>query len=334
MLKRLVFCLSICATSSTAESALVDASLDQHILPKVAAFSESAATLAETTIAHCSEKSPELRAAFGRAFDDWIAISHLRFGPIETDERGFAIAFWPDTKGFTPKALNQLIAESDPSIYDPEAFATVSVAARGFYGLEFLLFDPGFAQQDTAEFRCDLIRAISTEIFRNARGIAMDWQLYHGALREPSDRGQYKSDEEALREVFKALLTGLQFTADARLGRPLGTFERPRPRRAEARRSQRSLRHITISLEATYELAMLLSETEPEIRHSLVLAFDRALELAKDLEDPSFANIADPTSRFRVKVLQDAVNRIQDIAILELAPALGVSAGFNALDGD
>ena len=33
------------------------------------------------------------------------AVEHLRFGPLEEDNPGFAIAFWPDTKGATPRTL-------------------------------------------------------------------------------------------------------------------------------------------------------------------------------------------------------------------------------------
>jgi predicted lipoprotein len=334
MWKPCAIALCLMANSALADQKLVNSALDYHILPAFETLATETVTLAETTAAHCSPDSPELRAAYGRAFDAWVNVSHLRFGPSEEEDRAFALAFWPDTKGFTPKALNRLIAAKDPIVFDPVDFATLSVAGRGFYALEFLLFDEAFSQEDTADYRCDLVRAIAQEIHRNANGIAIDWKTYQDALRTPAQDGLYKTDEEALREVFKALLTGLQFTSDARLGRPLGTFDRPRPRRAEARRSERSLRHVDQSLASTYALALILSEDQPMIRKSLVLAFDRALELARDLDDPSFAGVADPAGRFRVEVLQSAVDRIREIATLELAPALGVSAGFNALDGD
>lgn len=150
----------------------------------------------------------------------------------------------------------------------------------------------------------------------------------------PETEGLYKTEEEALREVFKALNTGLQFTSLARLGRPLGTFERPRPRRAEARRSLRSARHVELALQATYALARILASDDPQIARDLALAYDRALDLVGDLNDPDFSGVAEPMGRFRVEVLQQAIDRIREIVILELAPALGVTAGFNALDGD
>lgn len=334
MLKRLCLILTLCGHSASADQALVDQALDDHILPSFAALAESASTLSEVAAIHCEAEKAELRGAFSDAFDAWVRASHIRVGPSEEDERAFALAFWPDTKGFTPKSLNALISAADPIVFNPQEFATLSIAARGFYAMEFLLFDPAFQSEDTAEYRCDLIRAIAAEINRNASAIKWGWQTFQEGLRVPSEEGPYKTSDESLREVFKALHTGLQFTSDARLGRPLGTFDRPRPARAEARRSARSARHVELSLLATYDLAMILAKDHPLIAQDLGLAYDRAVELVRDLEDADFSGVADPMGRFRVEVLQQAVDRIREIVTFELAPALGVTAGFNALDGD
>lgn len=334
MIKRLCLVLTICGQSALADQALVDQALDDHVLPTFDVLAESASTLSEVAAIHCEPEKAELRGAFSDAFDAWVRASHIRVGPSEEEERAYALAFWPDTKGFTSKALNSLIRDADPIVFNPEEYATLSIAARGFYAMEFLLFDPAYQVEETAEYRCDLTRAIASEINRNATAIKWGWQAFQDGLRLPSDKGPYKTDEEALREVFKALHTGLQFTSDARLGRPLGTFDRPRPQRAEARRSARSARHVELSLLATYDLAMILAKDHPLIAQDLGLAYDRAVELVRDIEDPDFSGVADPMGRFRVEVVQQAVDRIREIVTFELAPALGVTAGFNALDGD
>ena len=102
-----------------------------------------------------------LGRSLSRRFDAWVGVSHLRFGPSEQDDRAFALAFWPDPRGSTPKALAALIRDEDPVVSNPDDFSTVSIAARGFYALEFLLFDPQFATAENTDYLCALIQASS-----------------------------------------------------------------------------------------------------------------------------------------------------------------------------
>lgn len=305
-----------------------------HVLPGYAQLAQSTEVLSDTAQADCTPESSDLRAAFGEAFDNWISVSHLRFGPSEIDDRAFALAFWPDTKGFTPKALSRLIADEDGAVQSPSEFAETSVAGRGFFALEQMLYEPGFSEQGSADYRCDLIRAIAADIDHNADAIDADWQGYAQVLTQPGDDSRYRSEDEAMQELFKALSTGLEFTADTRIGRPLGTFDRPRPKRAEARRSGRSLRHVELSLIALRDLALRLSVNHPDIGNGLTAAFDRAMERAQSLDDPDFSGVANPQGRIRVEALQKAIADIRAITATELGPTLGISAGFNSLDGD
>lgn len=307
---------------------------ENHILPRFADLSEATGGLSHAAQADCTPGSAELRTAFNAAFDDWISASHLRFGPTEVDDRAFALAFWPDTKGFTPKALSGLIAAEDATVNDPEAFAETSIAGRGFFALERMLYDPAMGEQGSAAYRCALIRAIATDIDRNAGAINTDWQGYAPHLTQPGGDSPYRSGDEAMQELFKALSVGLQFTSDTRLGRPLGNFDRPRPNRAEARRSERSLRHVELSLIALRDLAARLSFDHPEIASDLDAAFSRALDRAQALDDPKFAGVADPQGRLRVEALKQSIDDIRTIAATELGPTLGINAGFNSLDGD
>lgn len=310
---------------------LIDPVIDSHILPGFADLAADALELDSAAQDSCDPKDPALRAAFDAAFDAWIRVSHLRFGPTETGDRAFALAFWPDTRGATPKALARLIADADPVVKDAADFATVSIAARGFYALEYLLYDRAFADMGDAKYRCALIRAITGDIARIAGAILTDWREdYVDVLRLNPPGDVYRDEKDVAQALFKALTTGLQFTSDTRLGRPLGTFDRPRPNRAEARRSGRSLAHVIASLQGTRELAMILSGDDPD----LAAAYDRALGVAADLDDPVFAGVADPSGRLRVEILQQSIDAIRDLLRNDLGPRLGVSAGFNALDGD
>ena len=63
-------------------------------------------------------------------------------------------------------------------------------------------------------------------------------------------------------------------------------------------------------------------------------AFDKAQTLAIALHDPVFAGVETPGGRLKVEILQQAIHAIRDAALTEISPALGVSLGFNAADGD
>lgn len=335
-------CALLCASSAVAQDSTVDqaarveAAVTQHILPGFAHLATTSASLKEAAIRDCSPTSPDLRATFHTAFDAWMGVSHLRFGPSEVDERAFALAFWPDTKGFTPKALTALITNEDPIINTADGFQTVSVAGRGFFGLEFLLFDSTLSTLGDLAYHCALVRRVTADIALNTQAILDDWQSgYATALLAPSDDGVFRDDAAALQVIFKALDTGLQFDQDVRLGRPLGTFDKPRPRRAEARRSGRSLRNVAVSTEALAALALILSDATPPIQTAYQSVFDLVAQQAEALQaDPVFAGVADVQGRFQVEILQQYIGRARDITTVELGPALGVSAGFNALDGD
>ncbi|WP_421857913.1 imelysin family protein [Oricola sp.] len=336
MLTRLIFVFGLLlAGTARAEPPDIAAIVDNHVLPGFRTFADKSQALSAAAEADCAPSAPELRSAYGTAFDAWIAVSHLRFGPTETADRAFSLAFWPDSRGKTPKTLGALIDAADPALTTAEGFSTVSIAARGFYALEFLLYDPAFAERGSADYRCALVRAMAADVARNAADILEDWQAnYADLLRHAGANDDYRSPEEAAKRLLTALSTGLEFTSDMRLGRPMGTFERPRPKRAEARRSGRSLRHVVLSLEATRDLARLLAAPSPDAAEALEASFGRALKLASQLGDPVFAGVAEPQGRFEVEALKQAVDDVRDAVTTRLGPALGVAAGFNSLDGD
>ncbi|MEM9106307.1 MAG: imelysin family protein [Pseudomonadota bacterium] len=320
---------------SRAQDIDIKAIVDDHILAGFATLEAATMDLEAAAQANCEAQDAPLRAAYSDAFDAWVRVSHLRFGPTERDDRGFALAFWPDSRGATPKGLSKLNAAEDPVVLSADDFATESVAVRGFYAMEFLLFDPQLSAMEPADYRCALVRAIATDMHRTATALNSDWRdNYASLLRQAGQNDTYRSETEALQELFKALSTGLQFTSESRLGRPLGTFDKPRPNRAEARRSGRSLRNVKLSLEGTKPLALALSEASPETAEALSAGYDQAFEAANALDDPVFASVSEPGGRFKVELVQQALERLRKVVSQELGPQLGVAAGFNALDGD
>ena len=308
--------------------------VENHVMPRYAALTETAETLDAAAQGNCDPRSEDLRAAYNDAFDAWISVSHLRFGPSETDDRAYALAFWPDPRGDTPSALRGLIEAQDPVVGSQEGYAEVSIAARGFYPLEFLLYDEEFAALAPDLYHCALVQAIARDIAANAAAIQFGWTtVYATLLQSPGGTAAYRSAADVIQEFYSALGAGLEFTSDSRLARPMGSFDDPKPARAEARRSGRSLRHVQLSLAALSDLSARLAPSG-SVAQDLEAAFGQAERLAAGLDDPIFEGVATPEGRFRVEALKTSVDRISALVDEERGPALGVAAGFNAADGD
>lgn len=308
----------------------VDKALDRHILPGLTGFVAATEDLAQTATAECR---PEVVApAYNAAFDAWMPVADLRLGPSETG--ALSIAFWPDTRGFTQRTLLQFVAEQDQIAFDPQGYDAVSIAARGLFALERLLFDPDFSDYDPDSYTCTLVQTIATDLARQAKALETAWRDdFDDILRTAGDAGNatYLDQGEALRALYTQLLGGLEFTADQRLGRPMGTFAQPRPTRAEAWRSERSLRNVRLSVDAAQALAHTLVEGDlPET----AAAAAQVHEVANRVSDPGFQDVADPQSRLHVELLQQAVRNMHAAIEAEIGAPLGIAPGFNSQDGD
>lgn len=332
-MKYLALIAALLPLPALAQSSLLETAVNGHIIPRYTRVAATAEALEQAALQDCTQHSEHLRAAYHAGFDAWIGVTHLRFGPSEVENRAFAMAFWPDKKGFTAKALDRLIAAEQPL----GNFSQSSIAGRGYFALDMLLYDPRFSEVST-DYTCRLVQAITADISGMADGILQDWTEEYGAylITAGSETNPlYLSESEGIQELFKAVLTGLELTQAQRLARPMGSFEHPRPNRAEARRSNRSLRNIVVALQASTELTNMLTAyvgggLSQQVDASLALS----LRLAQNLDDPILAGVVTINGRFRVEALQSSIIAAATLITDEFGAALGVNPGFNALDGD
>lgn len=302
--------------------------VNDRILPGLAAFRTATQALSDAAARTCAPD--ELRPLWNAAFDAWLPVSFLRLGPGEEQGRALAIAFWPDPKGIGAKQQRQMLQAQDPVVNDPAGFAERSVALRGLFGLERLLYP---AQPLSGDYPCALTRATAADLARMAAEIDQGWRDgFAATLTRAGQPGNttYLTETEARQALFTQMMTGFEFTADQRLGRPLGTFDRPRPERAEARASGRSQRNVELSLQSLLSFAEVLAGPLPETRADV----ERALTAARALDDPDFAGFAQPQGHVRAEALLGLVQAARDSAGLEAGDALGVTVGFNSADGD
>lgn len=338
--------------------ARVNAALvENHVLPRYGRLAVAAAQLAQTAKQYCADRDAagldRVRTRFHEAMDAWMGVQHLRFGPSELFMRAPRLSFWPEARGKVGHAVDSLLAEGNDRSWTPERTRNSSVAAQGLPAVEYLLFD---AEATTGEARmrgarCALLEAVTANIQAIAAGIVADWQTGENAFArtviEPGpDNPHFETDRDATLAFFKSLHGGLQLIADVKL-RPVAgeTAASARPRFAESRRSGRSLRNVALNLEALKALYLgeggpgLSALTAPAAADSkldplLRRAFPMTMESAQSIDDPLAKAVTDPANRPALNELVTRVRALEQLVRTRLAAALGLSVGFNALDGD
>ncbi|SHF41825.1 hypothetical protein SAMN05444339_10613 [Loktanella atrilutea] len=314
----------------------VDRVVSDFAVPHVTAFAETTAALAQAAEVDCTPGNAGLLAAWNAAMDAWLGVQDLRFGPLEQGSRRQAIAYWPDVDGHRPRALSRILTGQDPVLDKPETFPGQPISARGLYAVEAMLFDPQFNDYGAGDPGCVLVQAMTADLAGSAAAVQTAWQDdFVTVMRTAGNKrnARFLDASEARQVVFTALLTSMQFDIDERLGLPLGTFDRPRPKRAEGRLSGRSQRNLELSLVAHAELARALVPDAADAPRTHA-DFERVIGLAQTLDDPDFSGVDDPAERFKLETLQTALIALRADVHAELGKTLDVSMGLNSLDGD
>ncbi len=305
-------------------SAGVEEALSDDILPGYANFAAATDALSAAAAQDCRAQS--LDPAYQAAFDAWMPVADMHLGPAESGTLG--IAFWPDERGAGPKTLSALIAANDPVGTDATLYADVSIAARGLFALDLLLYDGDFVYVD-GSYTCTLVQTVTADLAIQAAALNAGWQDHATLMRTAGAAGNttYLEATEVEQAIYTQILGSLTMTQDNRLGRPMGTFDRPRPTRAEAWRSGRPLANAVGAVTGAYALASDIATGPTPLSNA---AFAAVGDAAARISDPTFQDIDDPQARLRVEVLQQRVKALKDA----IEDELGLASGFNSADGD
>ncbi len=326
-----------------------------HVLPRYRALEAKSGAMAAAVATLCRQPSPAglaaARAAYHNALDGWMAVQHLRFGPVELFMRAFRLYFWPQARGKVGPAVDALVRAPKPVPADK--VRDISIAAQGFPAVEYLLYrqGEGLALRGAASGRrCGLLGGIARNIHTMAAEIVADWSggttSYARTIAASGPKKPvYKDSKEATLAFFKSLNDSLHLIADVKLRAVAGpSIAKARPRLVESRLSRRSMRNIVIDLEALRALyagdkgtglGTLVREAGDKKLDALMRrAFRLTLETARNIGKPLDQAVLDPKSRPRVETLILQVRALRQIVATRLAKALDLSVGFNALDGD
>jgi predicted lipoprotein len=333
--------------------------VDEHIVPRYQALAAATVRLDERSRTFCARPdSPGLaglRAEFQRTMDAWMGIQHLRFGPVDLYLRYSRFQLWPDKHNTAERQLRKALAEQDVAQLAEDKFPYASVALQGLSAYERLLYGDGddierFSGAEGPAYPCQLLAAIAHNLNRMAADVLREWTTAKPSYREivlaaGPGNSYFESSEEFSARLLNNLYTSLQVIVDQKLMLPLGaSATEANPRRAESWRSRRSLRNIALNLEAAealylaaYAVPLKTDARSAPLDQDIRRAFAQALQEARAIEPPPGSadeGWQSPEQRPELERLLVATSELKRLLGGPLPSALGLSLGFNSLDGD
>ncbi|MGZ9809894.1 imelysin family protein [Pseudoroseicyclus sp. H15] len=324
--------LAVTAAAPASADPVIDRVVDTVILPQVETFARRTDALAQAAELDCTALSPVLRALWGQSMDAWLQVQDFRFGPMQSTGLREAIAFWPDERGFRPRAINR--AMNGPAPESAAEMAEAPISLRGLYAIEAMLYDPRFNEYPDGSEGCTLMRLMTEDLAANAAELAAEWQDFAPVMKgAEAGNATYFNAAEARQALFTALVVSMQFDILERLGLPLGTGEETRPELAEGRLSERTLENLIQSTRGHETFVMALI-TDPSDRQELAADFDDLRERLANIEDPTLESVSEPAGRFMVDVAATSYDALWAKVNTILSEELGVTMGVVGFDGD
>ena len=332
-----------------ADYAAVNAALvETHAVPRYERLATATDAFARAAEAFCAGGSgadgERLRAGFHDAMDAWMAVQHLRFGPVDSRMRGFRFYFWPQARNKVGEAVAELVAAGEDDAALAARVGRANVAVQGLLAAEVLVYDDRYLGAGARG--CGLLAAVGENMRTMAAEILAGWRdAFAHLMKTPGPDNPYFEDHAvATLAFFQGLHDSLQLIYDINLKPVIGeSAAAVRPVLAESRLSGRSQRNIVATLEALQTLYIgeggvglgdLTTVADPKLDRLMRKAFRLTLETARSIEGPVEQAAADPARRPPVQKLAKQVQALKQIVRDRLAPALGLAVGFNALDGD
>ena len=331
---------------------VIDGAIDRYIVTAYERLQATTHDLVSQTEGFCLAPGDETQAALAAGFaatvEAWAGVDFFRFGPMAVDARYERFAFWPDVHGTAARQLRRFLAQEDPTLLEPGAIEEQSAAVQGLPALESLLYSGSKALitgDAPDEYRCGLAMAVAANMDRIA-GEALDgWSGDEGwasLMRAPgNDNPVYRTNGEAMTELLKAIVTGLEQMRDHRLVRALGDAPgEARGNRAPYNRSGEALPYLRASAVALQAfiaesgIMALLPEEHDWVADSVAFEFSNLEKALADAGPDLDAALAEAETYQRLAYATIVLTSIRDLFQRQFAPASGLTQGFNALDGD
>lgn len=348
----LVLALPVTAHTQTQSSSLYSVAqrvLSNYIEPATNRFLGATETLRTELHQACSGGASSTTPRMTKAFNDvvlaWSGLSFLRFGPLVQDNRYERIFFWPDPRGLVYKQTASLLKENTPRT--AQDVSSHSVAVQGLPALEYLLFaQGGLVQQQAIEgsARCDLAGAIAANLQNQAQLLKRQWSSHGDFGKLFVEPGQtnpvYRTSIEVNNELIKAVSTGLQFVMQVQLAPALRSEQQAVDvRRLPFWRSGVSPSYVSGQFQGMKQLILAANYQQTTSEHSWIVdalasELERAAQVSKRLAIADQQRMQQGPLYQGLHLASLVATNAKSLLEQDLAPVLGVSIGFNALDGD
>lgn len=306
------------------------------VLPAFANLVTASGAMADAAAKGCAAQKPDLaalRAGFHTVADAWADAQLFRLGPLAENQRAERFAYWPERRNIVDKQLAALLAAGDTADLTSQRLGDASVAVQGIPALERLLY----REEALPPAGCAIILAIAGNLSAIAIETEAAW------AKTATDPAPFAANPtEAATQFYTNMLTLLQVVADQKIGQPLGgDIAAAKPKAAEQWRSGRSARNIRRNLAAAQAaffgdggFTVLLGAERETLKANLSSAFADAIAAADAVGEDLPADVVEPARRDQVATLYAKVNHLRDILRQDVPPVIGITLGFNELDGD
>jgi predicted lipoprotein len=323
--------LAPAASAASKPEDLYKKAVSEVVIPGFNELSVRGAEHAAAWSAYCAAPSEQGRDAVVQSFhafaDGWAAVEVMRAGPASKEFRNERLYFWPERKNAVERGLAALLKRAAASKLTADDIRAESAAVQGLPALERLLYPKGSEghPQKTVSIDaagCSAGEAISSNAARIAADMAQEWTAL-GDVADDSARTAFATD----------LVTAYAMIKDKKVEDVIGkSADAVKPHAAEFWRSGRAMRDIVVNLETLDRInTFLFKGASDEMAHPSTTR--SALDIAKTLP-PDLGALAAGKDRSSAILLRDAVDSAEDRAKAELPALLGVTVGFNSLDGD
>ena len=352
-------CSNNAPASSASDSKPVLASLTTVVILPTLRATDAAARAMRVAV-KALEDAPSA-ATLGAAQTSWRAARRswsrgeaFRFGPVKEMGIADAINFWPAR----PETIEKVVT-TDP--LTASSIELLGSNARGFRGLEYVLFDSvagdtavlaKLTTDASAKRRLTYASAVTEHLAGKIAELLAAWEPSGGNFaRELTEAGSgavlFPSAKSAVDQIVNSTAFALDLVTGTKLGRPYGTKSGgvAAPDQEESPLSDNSLADMLDTLDGarnvysgTYEgapsrgLAELVRAKNPALDDRMSGAFDSCKGTIAAIPPPF--RIAITTQRPAVETAYQASRMLKNSMSAEVVQVLGTALQYNDNDGD